>query len=85
MLQTFLREEIIPVSKFLNKPKNYLKGVVRLVDRSSKLVGIFFDKAAVDELREEFESKSPEFIKKIEQSRVSGRVSAAAVKKRLKL
>jgi hypothetical protein len=49
-----LREEIVPVSRFLAHPSRYLKGIVRLVDRKSKAVGLFLDAAALDELRRKF-------------------------------
>ena len=83
MVTTFLKEETVSLTQFLAAPKTYLRGVVRVVDDQAQSIGVFLDKTALDELREAIESNSVEFLEKLESSRSSGRVSAAAVRKRL--
>lgn len=85
MMLPFLQEEIVSLSKFVATPQAYLRGVVRVVDRKDRSVGVFLDRDALAELREALESNSPEFLEKLSASRSSGRVSSSAIRKRLKL
>ncbi len=59
-----------------------LKGIVRLVNKKGDTLGLVLDKATIDEIEEEIESSSPEFLASLEASRLSGRVSGKEVKKK---
>ena len=60
-----------------------LKGIVRLVDKNGSTISLIIDKKTLDEIEEETEASSPEFLSSLEESRRSGRVSGEEVKKRL--
>lgn len=85
ILSTLLREEIVSVRSFVAHPSKYLKGVVRVVDRKARSVGIFLDAQALDELLEDLEAVSPAFLTSLVRSRRSGRVSARSIERRLGL
>ena len=59
-----------------------LSGIVRLVDKRGNTLGMVLDKETMDEIEEEVESSSPEFLASLEISRRSGRVSGKEVKKK---
>lgn len=59
-----------------------LEGIVRLVDKQGNTLGFVLDKETLDELEEELESTSPEFLASLEESRKSGRVSGEEVKRK---
>lgn len=59
-----------------------LKGIVRLVDKKGVTLGLVLDKKTIEEIEEEIESSSPEFLASLEESRKSGRVSGQEVKKK---
>ncbi len=82
-----LKEKIINITDLHRAPEKILRGFVRLVsDRHGiKTAGFFFDTEAFASLLEALEYASPEFWDEIEESRNSGRVSSATVKKRLGL
>ena len=80
---TLLGEEVVPLNVFLAHPSKYLKGIVRVVDKGARSVGVFLDAEALDELLEDMEASSPAFLASLEKSRRSGRVSGAVIKKRL--
>jgi hypothetical protein len=84
-LATVLREEVVSLTAFLARPSKYLKGVVRVVDKKARSVGLFLDAEALDELLEDIEASSPAFLASLERSRRSGRVSAKAIERRLGL
>ena len=60
-------------------------GIVRLVDERGKTLALVLDRAALEEMEEEIEASSPVFLASLAVSRRSGRVSGAAIKKRLGL
>lgn len=84
MVELLLKEELLPLSKLPASVRAKLKGVLRIVDKG-KTYGLFLDKDAVEELLEDLEYSSPEFLESLEKSRKSGRVSGAKVKKELGL
>jgi hypothetical protein len=59
-----------------------LEGIIRLVDNKGNTLGIILDKATLEELEEEMEAQSPEFLSSLEESRRSGRVPGKEVKKK---
>lgn len=59
-----------------------LKGIVRLIDKKGNTLGIVLDKDTIDEIEEDIEASSPEFLASLEASRKSGRVSGAEVRKK---
>lgn len=81
-LKLLTEEKIVPLSKLASAPRKYLKGVVRVVDNGNSL-GVFLDAKAADELLEDIEASSPEFMTKIERSRKSGRVSLEKIERDL--
>lgn len=82
---TWLGEEVVSLKSFLAHPSKYLRGIVRVVDRKARSVGVFLDADALDELVEDLEASSPAFLESLDASRRSGRVPGAIVKKRLGL
>jgi len=59
-----------------------LKGIVRLVDKKGNTLGLVLDKKTIDEIEEEVEASSPEFLASLDKSRKSGRISGKKVKKK---
>lgn len=59
-----------------------LSGIVRLVNKRGDTIGLVLDKKMLDEIEEETEASSPEFLTSVNASRESGRVSSKEVKKR---
>lgn len=59
-----------------------LKGIVRLIDKKGDTLGLVLDKKSLEEIEEEIESSSPEFLASLEVSRRSGRVTGKEVKKK---
>ena len=59
-----------------------IKGIVRLVDSQGNTLGLVLDKETLEEIEEEVEAASPEFLASLEHSRSSGRISGKEVKKR---
>ncbi len=80
-----LREEVVPLSSFVAHPSKHLKGVVRLVDKKSRSVGLFLDARAIEELLENIEALSPAFVSSLKRSRASGRTSSKTLERRLGL
>ena len=62
-----------------------LSGIVRLVDERGKTLALVLDRASLEEMEEDLEASRPAFLASLEASRRSGRVSGAAIKKRLGL
>lgn len=62
-----------------------LEGIVRLVDKTGRTLGVVLDKATLDDLEEDIEASSPAFLASLDASRKSGRVSSSEVKRRLGL
>ena len=60
-----------------------LKGIVRLVDEKGNTLGIVLGRETLEEIEEETEASSPEFLALLEKSRASGRVSGGAVKRKI--
>ena len=60
-----------------------LGGIVRLVDRHGKTLALVLDRESLEDIEEDLEASKPSFLAALETSRRSGRVSGAAVKKRL--
>lgn len=58
------------------------EGVVRLVDKKGNTLGLVLDKQTLQELEEEIEASSPEFLASLDASRKSGRVPGKEVKKK---
>lgn len=59
-----------------------LKGIVRLIDKKGNTLGIVLDKETIDEIEEDIEASSPEFLASLEASRKSGRISGEEVRKK---
>lgn len=59
-----------------------LKGIVRLVDSRGKTLGIVLDRGMLEEIEEEVEALSPEFLAGLDRSRKSGRVAGTEVKRK---
>ena len=79
-LSSLFREEVVSVASFVANPRRFLHhGVVRMVDKRAKTVGLFLDAEAVDELREELEAASPAFAASLQRSRSCGRVSSRSM------
>lgn len=57
-----------------------IKGIVRLVDGRGNTLALVLDKETLEEIEEEVEAASPEFLVSLERSRRSGRVSGKEVK-----
>jgi hypothetical protein len=62
-----------------------LKGIIRLVDRKGNTLGLVLDRKAIEEIEEEVESTSPEFLASLEESRKSGRVPGSEVRRKIGL
>ena len=62
-----------------------LHGIVRLIDKGGRSLGIVLSADTLEDIAEDFEAASPKFLASLEKSRHSGRVGSAVVKKRLGL
>ena len=62
-----------------------LSGIVRLVDRRGRTLALVLDRESLEGIEEELDASKLGFLAALEASRRSGRVSGAAVKKRLGL
>lgn len=59
------------------------KGIVRLVDGKGNTLGLVLDNDVIEEIQEDIDASSPEFLASLEASRRSGRISGKEVKKNL--
>ena len=85
MSDLLLKEKLLPFAKIPATFKSVLTGAVRFVDKSGKTYGLFLDKEALEEVRENLEYSSAKFWQEIKQSRKSGVVSSKSIEKRLKI
>lgn len=86
LLNGLSEEKIVLLKPSQTSKLSFLfKGIVRLVDNKGRTLGLVLDKETIDEIEEDIESSSPEFLASLERSRRSGRVSGEEVKKRLGL
>ena len=78
-----LAEEKIVFSKTSKSIKLSLpaRGILRIVDKKGKTLGLLLDKASLDDLEEELEASTPKFLASLEKSRKSGRVSSTDIKR----
>lgn len=80
------KEKVVHLSDFLASPKKYLKGIVRLVDeKTGSSKGLYFNMDVLKDMVEDMKASSSSFIKSLEESRKSGRVSSKKVKEQLNL
>ena len=83
MVMPLLKEMIVRLENSKTFKLSFpLERVVRIVDKKGVTLGLVLDKQTIEELEEELESSSPEFIASLEVSRKSGRVSGKEVKKK---
>ena len=72
-------------SRNLSKLPFKLKGIVRLVNEKGQTLGIVFDQATLEDIRESEEASDPRFWAELEDSRKSGSVAGEDIEKRLGL
>jgi hypothetical protein len=85
LLQALSEEHIFVVKPGAKSLPLLLEGIVRLIDTRGKTLGVVIDKETLDDLEEDLQSHSPEFLSSLEASRRSGRVSAESVQHKAKL
>ena len=62
-----------------------LSGIVRLVDRKGRTIGLVLNKETMDEIEEEAGASNSKFLASLERSRRSGRVPGKEVKHKIGL
>ena len=83
MVMPLLKEVIVRLENSKTFKLSFpLERVVRIVDKKGATLGLVLDKQTIEELEEELEASSPEFLASLEVSRKSGRVSGKEVKKK---
>ena len=85
MTDLLLKEKLLPLSTLPLLVREKLSGVLRIVDERGDTYGLFLDRDAMDDLREDLEYASPAFWEEIEASRASGVVPASEIESRLGL
>ena len=85
MFKTLTRDKIISLSSLKPETRHSLKGVARFVDAKGATKGYFFDIEAWKDLLEDLETSSPLFLKDMENSIASGRVSGKKIRAELGL
>ena len=85
VLKSLASEKTFVVKRSTRLPFPLDNGSVRLVDSKGQTVALVLDKATLDEINEDLEASSPDFIASLAASRASGRVAGAAIKSRLGL
>ncbi|RLD17948.1 MAG: hypothetical protein DRI36_02610 [Caldiserica bacterium] len=78
VLKTLAEEKVVVIKSFPFP----IKGIIRLVDKKGRTLGIILDKRTLDEIEEDIEATSPEFLNFLQKSRKSGRVSGKSVKRK---
>ena len=83
LLKGLSEEKIVLVKPSqLAKFSLLLGGIVRLVDSRGETLGLVLDKSTLDDIEEELEASSPEFLASLEASRRSGRVPGDKARRR---
>lgn len=84
LLKELAEERIVLLDKAkLSKISFLLGGLVRLIDKGGHTLGIVLSEEKLEEIKEEFEATSPDFLASLEASRHSGHpVSSAEVKRK---
>ena len=80
-----LAEEKVVLCKTPLRLPFALEGIVRLIDKSGRTLGLVLSADALRDIAEDSEASDPKFLASLNESRRSGRVSSSAVKKRLGL
>jgi len=83
LLKGLAEEKVILLdSRGASKLPFSLKGIVRLVDTKGRTLGVVLDRETLEEIEEEVEASSPQFLASLAASRRSGRIPGAALKKK---
>ena len=85
LLRTLAEEQVFLIDPHSEKLPFSLNGIIRLVDSKGNTLAVVLDKKTLDELEEDLEAQTPEFLISLDRSRASGRVSAKEVKRKARL
>ena len=85
LLKTLAEERVVLVGAKRKRFSFLYRGVTRFVDARGHTLGLVIDRKTLDEIEEDLEARTPEFLASLDASRKSGRVSAAAVKRKARL
>ncbi len=85
LLKTLAGERVVLVGAKRKRFSFLYHGITRFVDAKGQTLGLVIDRKTLDEIEEDLEARTPEFLASLEASRKSGRVSAATVKQKTRL